>query len=205
MKVCVFQCPNGTFESSLYPFGCGLADASSWCRSGLVQEDQPVRLKPHHRWRVKVHSSRACSMSGRSCSLARRVSFEAIAYAMSQRESEAGSAFSQVAAASSRQLQHGDVGLLGDLLQKKRPMRSSLAWRAHRCAWGQSFPAHERPSPSDDKGNRHPKSRPARERPHHIAQRAPQQPPPTPHPPPLFPHDSIEDIVAPRQHDDPDI
>ena len=75
MKVCVFQCPNGTFESSLCPLGsCGLAG-----RAILVVV--PVSSRKTSRcgssrmigWRVEVHSSRACFMSGRSCSLARRV------------------------------------------------------------------------------------------------------------------------------------
>jgi hypothetical protein len=41
--------------------------------SGLVEEDQPMRLKPISGWRTPIHSSRACLTSGRSCSLARRV------------------------------------------------------------------------------------------------------------------------------------
>ena len=50
MKVCVFQCPNGTFESSLCPFGLRPSQARHLGGgSGLVQEDQPVRLKPHDR------------------------------------------------------------------------------------------------------------------------------------------------------------
>ena len=48
MKVCVFQCPNGTFESSLCPLRLRQARHLGG-RSGLVQKDQPVRLKPHDR------------------------------------------------------------------------------------------------------------------------------------------------------------
>jgi hypothetical protein len=50
MKVCVFQCPNGTFESSLCPLRAAAAQARHLGgRSGLVQKDQPVRLKPYDR------------------------------------------------------------------------------------------------------------------------------------------------------------
>ena len=80
MKVCVFQCPNGTFESSLCPFRLRP-------RRRAILVVVPVSSRKTSRcgssrmigWRVKVHSSRACSMSGRSCSPARRVFFEAIA------------------------------------------------------------------------------------------------------------------------------
>ena len=80
MKVCVFQCPNGTFESSLCPLRLRP-------RRRAILVVVPVSSRKTSRcgssrmigWRVKVHSSRACFMSGRSCSLARRVFFEAIA------------------------------------------------------------------------------------------------------------------------------
>jgi hypothetical protein len=50
MKVCVFQCPNGTFESSLCPFQAAASQARHLGGgSGLVKKDQPVRLKPHDR------------------------------------------------------------------------------------------------------------------------------------------------------------
>src|SRR4029077_5141040 len=49
MKVCVFQCPNGTFESSLCPLRLRPRRRHLGGRSGLVQKDQPVRLKPHDR------------------------------------------------------------------------------------------------------------------------------------------------------------
>ena len=102
-------------------------------------------------WRVKVHSSRVCFLSGRSCSLARRAYFEAIAgMRMSQRGSKAGSAFSRGGGGQfGRQLRHGDVGLLGDLLQKKRPMRFMLGVAAASPLAGlnKRLPAHERHSP----------------------------------------------------------
>ena len=74
MKVCVFQCPNGTFESSLCPLRLRP-------RRRAILVVVPVSSRKISRcgssrmigWRVKVHSSRACLMSGRSCSLARRV------------------------------------------------------------------------------------------------------------------------------------
>ena len=82
MKVCVFQCPNGTFESSLCPLRLRP-------RRRAILVVVPVSSRKTSRcgssrmigWRVKVHSSRACFMSSRSCSLARRVFFEAIANA----------------------------------------------------------------------------------------------------------------------------
>src|ERR1700733_15545874 len=39
-----------------------------------------------------------------------------------------------------RQLRHGDVGLLGDLLQKKRPSGSSWAWRRPPLGLGARLP-----------------------------------------------------------------
>ena len=71
---------DGTFESSLCPFGLRP-------RRRAILVVVPVSSRKTSRcgssrmigWRVKVHSSRACFMSGRSCSLARRVFFEAIA------------------------------------------------------------------------------------------------------------------------------
>src|SRR6202046_2265308 len=73
-KVCVFQCPNGAFERSLWPLGLRP-------RGRVILVVVPVSSRKTTRfgssrmigWRVEVHSSRACFMSGRSCSLARRV------------------------------------------------------------------------------------------------------------------------------------
>ena len=51
MKVCVFQCRNEDFRKQpLALEGCGRAGAPSWWSFlGLVQKDQPVRLKPRDR------------------------------------------------------------------------------------------------------------------------------------------------------------
>ena len=60
MKVCVFQCPNGTFESSLWPLRLRP-------RRRVILVVVPVSSRKTSRcgssrmigWRVKVHSSRA--------------------------------------------------------------------------------------------------------------------------------------------------
>src|ERR1700733_3720529 len=79
---------------------------------------------------------------------------------MSQRESEAGSTFWQVAAANSAASWHGDVGLLGDLLQKKRPMRFELGMAASAAGLGGKASRHTKGLHQvDDKGNRHPQMR----------------------------------------------
>src|ERR1700738_3944306 len=131
-KVCVFQCPNGAFERSLWPLGLGP-------RRRVILVVVPVSSKKTTRcgssrmigWRVEVHSSRACFMSGRSCSLARRVFFEAIANADEPtRKRGGGDLLAGGGGEFGRQLRHGDVGRLGDLLQKKRPMRFELGMAA---------------------------------------------------------------------------
>ena len=111
-------------------------------RSGLVQEDQPVRLKPHPRLTRRGPFLARLLTSGRSCSLARRVFFEAIADAMSQRESEAGSAFSQVAAASSAASSGMVMSAFSATFSKETP-DAVRAWRGvdRRSAWAQGFPA----------------------------------------------------------------
>ena len=63
----------------------------------------------------------------------------------------------------SRQLRHGDVGLLGDLLQKKRPMRFELGVAASAAELGgKASPRPKSIHQVDDKGNRHPEMRPGR-------------------------------------------
>jgi hypothetical protein len=71
MKVCDFQCPNGALERSRWPF-------RQRPRSRVILVVVPVSSRKTSRCgssripgcRVKVHSSRACWTSGRSCSLA---------------------------------------------------------------------------------------------------------------------------------------
>jgi len=59
-----------------------------------------------------------------------------------------------------RQLRHGDVGLLGDLLQKKRPMRFELGMAASAAGLGGKASPHTKGLHQvDDKGNRHPQMR----------------------------------------------
>ena len=119
----------GAFERSLWPLGLRQARHLGH-RSGLVQEDHPEQAQtPMIGWRVEVHSSRACLMSGRSCSLARRAFFEAIAKADEPTRKRGGIGLLAGGGGEfGRQLRHGDVSqLLGDLLQKKRPMRFELA------------------------------------------------------------------------------
>src|ERR1700722_17116052 len=59
-----------------------------------------------------------------------------------------------------RQLRHGDVGLLGDLLQKKRPMRFELGVAASAAGLGGKASPHTKGLHQvDDKGNRHPEMR----------------------------------------------
>src|SRR5580692_6583466 len=49
-KVCVFQCPKGALETSRRPLRLAAAQTRHFGRgSGLVQEDQPLRFKPHLR------------------------------------------------------------------------------------------------------------------------------------------------------------
>src|SRR6478752_9042022 len=79
---------------------------------------------------------------------------------MSQGESEAGSAFAGGDGQFGRQLRHGDVGLLGDLLQKKRPMRFELGVAASAAGLGGKASPHPKGLHQvDDKGNRHPEMR----------------------------------------------
>ena len=77
MKVCVFQWPNGTLERSRWPF-------RRRPRGRVIFVVVPVSSRKTSLCgssrilgcRVAVHSSRACLMSGRSCSLASSVFFE---------------------------------------------------------------------------------------------------------------------------------
>src|SRR5277367_3612577 len=141
-KVCVFQCPNGAFERSRWPLGLRP-------RRRVILVVVPVSSRKITRcgssrmigWRVEVHSSRACFMSGRSCSLARRVFFEAIANADEPTRKRGGIDLLVGGGGEfGRQLRHGDVGLLGDLLQKKRPMGFELGMAAPATGLGARLP-----------------------------------------------------------------
>ena len=80
MKACVFQCPNGTFESSLCPLRLRP-------RRRAILVVVPVSSRKTSRcgssrmvgWRVRSIPRAPALCWGRSCSLARRVFFEAIA------------------------------------------------------------------------------------------------------------------------------
>src|SRR5580693_7695495 len=62
-----------------------------------------------------------------------------------------------------RQLRHGDVGRLGDLLQKKRPMWFELGMTAPATGLGREASPHTKGLHQvDDKGNRHPEMRRSR-------------------------------------------
>src|SRR6202048_3903623 len=115
-------------------------------------------------WRVEGHSSRACFMSGRSCWLARRVFFEAIANADEPpRKRGGGDLLAGGGGEFGRQLRHGDVGRLGDLLQKKRPMRFELGMAVPATGLGREASPHTKGLHQvDDKGNRHPEMRRSR-------------------------------------------
>src|SRR5580658_8107552 len=127
-KVCVFQWPNGAFERSLWPL-------RQRPRRRVILVVVPVSSRKISRcgssrragWRMVVHSSRAFLTSGRSCSLARRVFFEAVAGADEPTRERGG--IGRLAGGGGErggQLRHGDVGPLVDLRQKKRPVRLEL-------------------------------------------------------------------------------
>jgi hypothetical protein len=115
-------------------------------------------------WRVEVHSSRAYLMSGRSCSLARRVFFEAIANADEPPRKRGGidllaGGGGESAAGS------GMVMSAFSATFSKRNARwgSSLAWRRPPLGLGARLPPHTKGLHQvDDKGNRHPEVRPSR-------------------------------------------
>ncbi len=150
MKVCVFQCPNGTFESSLCLPRPRLARPSWWSFRSRPQRpagaDQARMIAL-----ARLRSIPRALMSGRSCSLARRVFFEAIADARSADvKARRDRPSRRWRRPFGRQLRHRDVGLLGDrpFLQKKRPMRFELgvaASAAGHCR-RRGFAAHARPS-----------------------------------------------------------
>ena len=128
MKVCFFQCPNGAFERNQRPLG-------QRPRGRVIFVVVPVSSIKTRRcgssrisgWRVVVQSSRAWLTSGRSCSLARRVFFEAIAVANEPARQRSG--IGPLAGRGGElgcQFRHGDVCLLGDKRQKKRPIRFEL-------------------------------------------------------------------------------
>ncbi len=127
-KVCVFQCPNGAFERSLWPFGLPpRRRVILVVVPGLVHEDQSVRLKPH------VRSANAGPFFARLFDLGTVVLagaqsfFEAIAGANEPTRQRSGiSLLADRRGELGRQFRHGDVALLGNLRQKKRPMRFGL-------------------------------------------------------------------------------
>ena len=145
------QCPNGALERSLWPFG-------QRPRRRVILVVVPVSSTNTSRcgssrmfgWRTPVHSSRACLTSGRSCSLARRIFFEATAGANDPTRQRSGiSLLASCSGELGRQFRHGDVGLLGDL-RPKETTDAVRAWRGvdRRSAWVRSFPASEPPSPA---------------------------------------------------------
>src|SRR3984957_8481834 len=144
MKVCVFQWPNGTLERSLWPLG-------QRPRRRVILVVVPVSSRKTSRcgssrisgWRTPIHSSRACLTSGRSCSLARRVFFETVAGANEPARQRSGiSLLAGRGGKFGRQFRHGDVGLLDDLRQKKRPMRFELGVASAAARLGYEAPTH---------------------------------------------------------------
>ena len=94
-------------------------------------------------WRAEVYCSRACLTSGRSCSLARRVFFEAIADADEPPRKRGGIGLLAGGGGQfGRELRHGDVGLLGELLQEKSTMRSELGVAAYATGLGRETSPH---------------------------------------------------------------
>ena len=116
--------------------------------SGLVKEDQPVRLKPHLRL-TNGGPFLARLLDVRTIVLAcPQVFFETIAGANEPARQRSGMAFSPVAAASSA-ASSGMVMSAFSATYTKRNDRcgSSLAWPGPHSAWVRSFPASEPPSP----------------------------------------------------------
>jgi len=142
MKVWVFQCPNGALARSLRPLG-------QRPRKRVILVVAPVSSRTMSRcgssrirgWRTSVHSSRACLMSVRSCSLARRVFFEPIAGANEPtRQRSRVSLLAVRRGERARQFRHGDIGLLGHLRQKKGPMRLKLGVASPAARLGAKLP-----------------------------------------------------------------
>lgn len=160
MKVCVFQCPNGAFERSRWPF-------RQRPRRRVIFVVVPVSSMNTSRcgssrirgWRLVCHSCRALLTSGRSCSLASSVFFEAIAI---PNEPARGRGRSDLDVCSSGQfggkLRHGDVILLGHTAKQERTMRVELGMAAATAGLGrQPLGLSIVPHQDHDKRNRHPK------------------------------------------------
>src|SRR3984957_3509897 len=157
-KVWVFQWPKGALDRRRLPFG-------QRPRRRVIFVVVPVSSRKTNLCgssrilgcRALVHSSRACWTSGRSCSLATRVFFEAITVADEPARQRGGvgpnaNGLLKVA----RQLRHGDVLLLGHTVQKELTMRIKLGVpaspaRLRRQASGRPI----RPDQIHDKRNRH--------------------------------------------------
>src|ERR1700724_1593062 len=162
MKVWVFQCPNGALARSLRRLG-------QRPRKRVILVVAPLASRKRSRcgsrrlrgWRTSVHSSRACLMSGRSCSLARRVFFEPIAGANEPtRQRSRVSLLAARRGERARQFRHGDVGLLGHLRQKKGPMRLKLGGASPAARLGRKAPPRaNRLHQVHHEGHRHPKAR----------------------------------------------
>jgi hypothetical protein len=112
----------GTFG----PCDYGRAGASSCRRSSLVQEDYPVWLKPHDRLaRRGPFLARPLDL-GPIMLAGPQSFFEAIANADEPTRKRGGiDLLAGGGGKLRRQLRHGDVGLLADLLQKKKRSRTS--------------------------------------------------------------------------------
>ena len=86
------------------------------CRSGLVDG-----------WRLVVHAARAALTSGRSCSLASSVFFEAKAVADEPARERGGISFCAFSCGEfGRELRHRHIGFFGDAGEQKRPMLIEL-------------------------------------------------------------------------------
>src|SRR5271165_4483967 len=93
-------------------------------RSGLVQEDHPVWLKPHDRLARRGPFLARLLYVGPIMLAGPQSFLEAIANADEPTRKRGGIGLLAGGGGQfGRQLRHGGVGLLGDLLQKKRPMR----------------------------------------------------------------------------------
>src|SRR5690606_6976259 len=127
MKVWVFQCPNGAFERSRWPFG-------HRPRRRVILVVVPVSSMNTRRWgssrilgwRFAFHSWRAAATSGRSCSLASRVFFAAVAVADRSARDRGRADDGALPGQFGRQFRHGDVLLLGHPTYQEVPVRIEL-------------------------------------------------------------------------------
>ncbi|ESX98012.1 hypothetical protein X753_31720 [Mesorhizobium sp. LNJC399B00] len=159
MKVCVFQCPNGAFERSRWPFRQRPRKRVIFVVVPVSSMNTPMFLKPHPRLAFGPPLLPRLADVGTILLAGQQRFFEAIAVPDEPARDRGRSDLD--ACSSGRfggKLRHGDVILRGHAAKQERTMRVELGMAATTAGLGrQALGLSIVPHQDHDERNRHPK------------------------------------------------